>query len=107
MFMPSMFRSLGRVWPERWAKVGRRSIPVMMDLDSVPTGIFPFHWMMAGTRWPPSRTLPFLPLRGEAEPTLGPLSEVKMTMVFSSRLSSLSLVMILPVLQSISSTEAG
>ena len=57
---------------------------VMSSSFTTPAGIFPGQRMTVGSRMPPSNVLPFLPLSGAAFPIAGPLSEVKMTTVFSS-----------------------
>ena len=63
-----------------------------------PTVTTPGMRAIMGTRSPPSHVLPFMPRKPPVEPPYqGPLSEVKMTSVRSSRSSSLSLPRILPI----------
>ena len=85
------------------ASVGNTSIFPAIWLHWVPAGIFPGQRMMQGSLTPPSKLLPFFPLNGPAEPVAGPLSEVKITKVFSSSPSSLIVFITCPTDQSISS----
>ena len=67
--------------------LGRLAACYMDSLASleVPAGILPGHQAMVGTRIPPSHVLPLFPRSGVfTERGVPPLSEVKMTTVFSS-----------------------
>ena len=95
--------------PLRAANVGRKSIVLDNSLHVPPAGMRPGQRAIIGTRMPPSIVPPFAPDNGALEPPLRPLeplSEVKITSVFLSKPCCLSASRILPVDQSISSTES-
>ena len=80
-------------------------LPAMRS-QVVPAGIRPGQRIRHGSRTPPSRFVPLLPENGGAGRRSGPLSEVKITRVRSSRPSSRKVAMIWPTDQSSSSTES-
>ena len=100
---PSRIRSFGSSAPKTLAKVGSTSMLPAIRSHVVPAGIRPGQRMIQGSRTPPSRLVPLLPENGGAGRPAGPLSEVKITRVFSSKFCSRSAAMIWPTDQSISS----
>jgi len=74
---------------------------------SVPAGILPGHQAMVGSRIPPSSVLPLKPRSGALTPRgVPPLSEVKITRVFSLNPSARTVSSTCPTLQSTSSTQS-
>ena len=98
-----------------WAssnRVGKISILAMMWSLTFPAGMWFFHLMIQGVRTPPSYAENLPSLNGRAEPPFsfipnhGPLSEVKMTIVFSLSPSFSKKLSSRPTFQSISSTAS-
>ena len=90
-------------------KVGRKSIVEASSLQMLLASILPGQRAIIGKHMPPSMVLPFAPDKGRLDPPfrrLDPLSEVKITKVFSVRLSRSKVSRISPVDQSISSIES-
>ena len=62
--------------------VGKRSMALMLTLDTVGSAIRAGQWKINGTRWPPSNVTYFVPRYGLAYTlAVGPLSDVKMMIV--------------------------
>ena len=77
----------------------------MMPFSTLPAGTLPGQRTIAGTRKPPSSTVPLPPANGVWPPSgqvkfSAPLSVVKTTMVLSSRPSSLSCFITAPTMSS-------
>src|SRR6516162_2930712 len=87
--------------PAAATKVGSQSNPEKIPFCTVSAGTLPGHRIIAGTRKPPSSTVPFDCANGVWPPsghvkTSVPLSVVKTTMVLSSTPRSLSFFMTRP-----------
>ena len=83
--------------PAAATKVGNQSRPEKMPFCTVSAGTLPGQRRIAGTRKPPSRTVPLLCAKGVCPPsghvkTSVPLSVVKTTMVLSSTPMSFELL---------------
>ena len=83
-----------------------------MSLRTVPGLITPGQRMKQGTRYPPSQLVFFSPRKGDVPPSghdifSAPLSVEYITMVLSSRPSSLSLSSIWPTMPSCSTMPSG
>ena len=91
--------------PAAATKVGNQSRPETMPFSTLPAGTLPGQRMIAGTRKPPSITVPLPPANGVWPPSgqvkfSVPLSVVKATMVLSSRPLSLSYFITEPTMSS-------
>src|SRR6266581_3017809 len=92
--------------PAAARKVGNQSSPEMMPFSTLPAGTLPGQRIIAGTRKPPSKTVPLLWANGVCPPsgqvkTSVPLSVVKTTMVLSSTPMSLSFGIVMQKLKDI------
>ena len=91
MSRPSMMRAVETGAPASFASVGSRSIVIAGSAPTAPLGMRPGQRAMNGTRTPPSNDVPLPSRNGPGDPAWlpydshGPLSEVKMTSVLSSR----------------------
>ena len=98
--------------PAAAASVGSQSRPEKMPFSTVPGLTLPGQRMIAGTRKPPSNTVPLVPLNGVMPPsgqvkTSAPLSVVKMTMVLSASPMSCRCFSRSPMLSSICAMPAS
>ena len=101
--------SVSRYFPSRHCGKGMDQVKGRSHFVNHPWRNNPRATNNVGTLWPPSKAFPLHPLSGPAGPpwvlnnNQGRLSELKMTIIFWSRLFFLSTWRTSPILQSISS----